>query len=144
MTAMTSAGIFRCTEIPIHFFDQVIMTKYFFDCTLEKGTTEKEECERCQLYSLFDDKFYWRVEWLRQPPGTGTEALVIDFSSGTANETVLEKCNEMPSIEQEKLRCELGSFAYFIERAVSGYRSYISWISPELWQSNFPWHVPLS
>ncbi len=113
------------------------MVRYFFDPPGEKQPGGTPELYR--LYAIIDDLYYWKVEWHWNKPLR--EVTVQMFNAGFNSGEITDKCRELPAIEPADLRNRFGSFAYLIERAVSGFKSYIMWISPDPQSPGPPWKV---
>lgn len=114
------------------------MTRYFFD----KESPFREDGEQYCLFAMVDSLYYWKIGG-NMNIQTRT-ATISTFSSGFVSAKILDEHTGIPEIDLPELRKQFGSFAYFIERAVNGFKSYLSWISPGPQSSVIPWQIPLS
>jgi hypothetical protein len=110
------------------------MIQYYFETHLAPGLF-------C-LTAIIDEHYYWSMEWLGNPQGTA--AAIKDVSAGFATETIRKKCITLRKVDSKELHAQFGSFAYYIERAVSGFKSYVLWISPDPAVSDISWQIPLN
>jgi hypothetical protein len=94
-----------------------------------------------RLYAIIEEKYYWKIEWSQQL--LAHEAVINLLHAGMLSAEVQLQYADMRRIDAAELRNELGSFAHFVERAVNGFKSYLAWINPDLWDVEFPWRVPL-
>jgi hypothetical protein len=114
------------------------MTHYFFD----KESPFNEETERYRLFAVIDELYYWKVEGNLD---TKLQSVTIRaFSSGFACENIREDHKDMAEINFSELKDQFGPFAYFVERAVSGFKSYLGWISPDPQVNKTPWNISLN
>ena len=97
--------------------------------TCEKG----RECH--QLYAEIDDRYYWILEWasIENPHS----AVVQNWRCGLISEH--PRPSSVSQISIDGLREQFGSFAYYLERSVSGLKSYIAWMSPDPHSSEVIW-----
>jgi hypothetical protein len=95
--------------------------------------------KECRLYAVIDEVYFWAIEWKanNDPP----KSEIIDFNSGFMSDTIKEACLHMTVVLSPDLRNSFGSFADYVERAVSGFRSYISWITPDAEVNAVTWQI---
>lgn len=118
------------------------MTHYFFDCVETKQITISETAEYFCLYAIIDSLYYWKVEWYKNT--SQQSATIHAITSGFISAEIIEKYKNLRTITPAELRERFGTFSYFIERAVNGFKSYIVWISPDPQTTNIPWKIPVS
>lgn len=107
-----------------------IMTNYYLGVI----TSEKGE-ELHQLYAEIDERYYWILEWstINHP----RSAIVHHWRCGLVSEYL--RPSSVSAISVDGLREEFGSFAYYLERSVSGFKSYIAWMSPDPHSTEVIW-----
>lgn len=110
------------------------MNQYFLD--LRSGETPGEN-ETLRLFVIIDDTFYWAIEWHGKKD---QDSLVIaDLNAGFLSAEVNEACAELQEVTPEILRERYGVFTDYIQRSVSGFRSYILWIHPDAEVTGIQW-----
>ena len=114
------------------------MIKYFFEELSKKQPAENND-GHFRLYVILSEQYYWNVEWTRNKSRQTVTLPVLH--SGFISAEVQEKYKSLTEISPEILREHFGSFASFIERAVEGFRSYLTWISPDAQSKNIPWQI---
>jgi hypothetical protein len=114
------------------------MIRYFYEELTNQQVTDTND-GRFRLYVILSDQYYWNVEWTRNKSRQHVSLPVLH--SGFISEKVQEQYKSLTEIAPETLREHFGSFATFIERAVEGFRSYLTWISPDPQSKNVPWQI---
>jgi hypothetical protein len=114
------------------------MVRYFFESPREQQQPEGTPA-LYRLYAIIDDLYYWKVEWHWNKQAR--EITVHMFNAGFISGEITASCSNLPVIDPSELRNRFGSFAYLIERAVNGFKSYIMWISPDPHASGLPWKI---
>ncbi|HTL82954.1 MAG TPA: hypothetical protein VL651_14670 [Bacteroidia bacterium] len=115
------------------------MIRYFFRFIGRKQNPQLQEVDYYRLYAIIDEQYYWTTEWYFSDQIKMN--VVQTINGGFVTEEITELCKNMSAIDFEILRNKLGAFAYFIERAVNGFKSYIIWISPDPHINDVPWQV---
>jgi hypothetical protein len=114
------------------------MIEYYFERQLLLG----ENTEHYRLFAVIDDLYYWKVEGSMNAK---LQSITIqNLISGFNSEEICESYKKLSTVDITDLRNSLGSFAYFIERSVNGFKSYIMWISPHLQTDELPWKLSLN
>jgi len=114
------------------------MIEYYFEKQLLLG----ENAEHYRLFAVIDDLYYWKVEGSMD---TKLQSITVqNLISGFNSEEITESYKKLSTIDVTDLRNNLGSFAYFIERSVNGFKSYIMWISPNPQTKELPWEIALN
>jgi hypothetical protein len=114
------------------------MIRYFFEELQKKQLTENND-GNFRLYVILGEQYYWNIEWTRNK-SQQTVTLPV-FNSGFLSEETRKQYGSFTEITPEILREHFGSFANFIERAVEGFRSYLTWISPDPQLETIPWQL---
>lgn len=92
-----------------------------------------------RLFAVIEDSWYWAIEW--KTSGIDSPSILTDFNTGYMSRTVKQTLSTLTEIEPPQLRSRFGTFADYIERAASGFRSYISWICPDSEMKNIVWQI---
>jgi hypothetical protein len=116
------------------------MIRYFFEEIQKKQPAENND-GHFRLYVILGDQYYWNVEWIRSKSRQNITLPVLN--SGFISEHIQEQYQSLTEITPEVLREHFGPFASFIERAVEGFKSYLTWISPDAQSKDIPWQIPL-
>ncbi len=114
------------------------MIKYFFETPGESKQPDGTQDFNC-LYAVIDALSYWTVDWNWNK--TTREVMIHRFDAGFVSGEITSRCNTLQPIDPADLRNRFGSFAYLIERAVNGFKSYILWISPDPQDPGPPWKI---
>jgi hypothetical protein len=117
------------------------MTRYFFEDLFKRQNTKYDE-GHYRLFAIIDNQYFWNIEW--QKNRVNQTVVFPVFKAGFISEEILEKCKNLSELEPGKLKEQFGPIAYFIERAVNGFKSYIAWISPDPLSQHVPWEIPLN
>jgi hypothetical protein len=115
------------------------MIHYFFRFIGKKQNPEGRSTDYYQFYALIDEKYYWTTEWFTDTVDHKNVVEVVN--GGFVTDEITERCKKLSEVDFSVLRTQLGSFAYFIERAVNGFKSYIIWISPDPQLNDIPWQI---
>ncbi len=114
------------------------MIDYYF----EKQLMPEENAEHYLLFAVIDDKYYWKVEGAMNAKLQSVR--IENLISGFNSEEIGENYKRLNKIDIIDLRNKLGSFAYFIERSVNGFKSYMMWITPDPNTTEIPWNIALN
>ncbi|CAN5913562.1 hypothetical protein BH11BAC7_BH11BAC7_08720 [soil metagenome] len=117
------------------------MTQYFFEDLFKRQNTDSGE-GHYRLFAIIDNQYFWNIEWQKNK-SEHTVTLPV-FHAGFISDEIIERCKSLSEVEPGKFRAQFGSIAYFIERAVDGFKSYITWISPDPLRKNVPWQISLN
>jgi hypothetical protein len=114
------------------------MIDYYF----ERHFLQNENAEHYCLFAIIDDLYYWKMEGAMN---TKLRSVTIqNLTSGFNSEEIRENYKKLAKLDIIDLRNKLGSLAYFIERSVNGFKSYIMWITPDVNTTEIPWNMVLN
>lgn len=115
------------------------MNKYFLETEHETPAASAGN-KRYHICVLIEDRYYWSLSWTED---TDKMLSVIgNLQCGFITDAISNSCATSKEIQPTELRTRFGSFAYYIDRAISGFKSYISWISPDPVANNISWELP--
>jgi hypothetical protein len=88
-----------------------------------------------QLYAEIDEQYYWLIEWTTNnaPPSS----VIRNWHCGLLTET--ERPASVTEISTDELRRQFGSFAHYLERSISGFKSYVAWMAPDPFSDEVRW-----
>jgi|GEM_PF-3125155 len=112
------------------------MTRYYCE-PLKKEPPGDNNIQFHRFYAIIDDRYYWQAEWLWDT--SLMNAVIHSFTAGFLNDAVIGDCKTMTELDNLEMRDKFGSFAYYLERAVNGFKSYTMWVSPDPQQNDIPW-----
>lgn len=110
--------------------------KYYY-ATLNPDLAEGKQQYR--LFAVIEDSWYWAIEW--KSAGKDSPAHLTDFNTGFMSAMARQTLSVLSEIGPKELRIKFGTFTDYIERAASGFRSYISWICPDSEMKNIVWEI---
>lgn len=111
------------------------MIKYYFE-------NVKAAQDYFRTIAIIDDQYFWSMDWRWDT--TGNNAAVSDFQAGFLSAAIREKCKSLEEVSPAEIRERFGSFAYYVERAVSGLKSYLLWISPDSTVNEASWKISMN
>jgi hypothetical protein len=110
--------------------------KYYY-ATLSPGTTDGTTEYR--LFAVLQNSWYWAIEW--KTTGEDRHSHLTDFNAGAMSATVKDSLSALRLIASTELRSRFGSFADYIERAVSEYGNYIAKICQDAKMPDVIWRI---
>jgi len=110
--------------------------KYYYSKLTADASSENQQY---RLFAVIEDSWYWAIEWTNA--GKDSPSYLTDFNTGFMNKAAKETLSGLSEIQANQLRVKFGTFADYIERAASGFRSYISWICPDAEMKNVIWEI---
>jgi hypothetical protein len=108
------------------------MTHYFFN----KQFADSQKGDHYCLRAVIDNLYYWEIEGNKIDHSFTVHRLNAGFLAAKP-----ESQHFLAEIDLSSLKDQLGSFSYFVERAVNGFKSYIMWISPDPQTTEIPWKI---
>ena len=92
-----------------------------------------------RLFVIIEDAWYWAIEF--KSAGEDSPTSLTDFNAGFMSAIVKENISILTEIQLADLRRKFGTFADYIECAVSGFRSYIADICPHSEMKSIIWEI---
>lgn len=110
--------------------------KYYY---LTLGPDSTGGTGQYRLFAIIQNSWYWAIEW--KGSGKDQPSHLTDFNAGAMSAAVKESLSALKLIASTELRTRFGSFADYIEHAVSEYGHYVEKISHDPEMKNVIWRI---